>query len=59
MATLPSAPVASQESSLNFPVNLIGNIGNRKSLEGTKKSIVGIGVFPFLKGLVKKNTGIL
>jgi hypothetical protein len=29
------------------------------SLEGTKKSLVRIGVFPFLKGLVKKNTGIL
>jgi hypothetical protein len=24
MATLPGAPVASQESSINFPVNLIG-----------------------------------
>jgi hypothetical protein len=24
------------------------------SLEGTKKSLVSIGVFPFLKGLVKK-----
>jgi hypothetical protein len=29
------------------------------SLEGTKKSLVRIGVFPFLKGLLKKNTGIL
>jgi hypothetical protein len=29
------------------------------SLEVTKKSLVSKGVFPFLKGLVKKNTGIL
>ncbi len=81
LATLPDAPVTSQESSSNFRVNIIGNKGNREiniqqqgknypAIRGTlfppqitkntfsvgHRTIhrVSIGVFPFMKALVKK-----